>query len=142
MKKAIYYSVVQKVNPQNPSGQRMFYAQVQARGAVTIADIAKRIQESSTVTRADIMGTLVALEKTICDGLANGEIVRLGQLGSLQMIVRSNGAPSEKEFNTSYIKNSYVLFRPGENLTAMLQTLNYQRVEPKPKKEEETDPQP
>lgn len=64
----------------------MFYAQVQSRGSVSLSTIARRIQQTCTVTRADIMGTLAALEQTICEGLANGEIIRLGELGSLQML--------------------------------------------------------
>lgn len=131
LKKAIYYSVVAKVNPKDPQGARLYYAQVQSRGAVTLSTIARRIQQTCTVTRADIMGALAALEQSICEGLANGEIIRLGELGSLQMIIRSKGSETEKEYNTDLISRVYPLFRPGQGLQDMLATLTYAQVEPK-----------
>ena len=34
LKKAIHYSVVAKVNPKDPEGDPLYYAQVQSRGSV------------------------------------------------------------------------------------------------------------
>ena len=131
LKKAIYYSVVAKVNPKDPQGSRIYYAQVQSRGTVTLDTIARRIQQTCTVTRADILGALAALEQNICESLANGEITRLSELGSLQMIIRSKGAKTEKEYSTDLISRVYPLFRPGQGLQDMLTTLTYVQVEPK-----------
>ena len=135
LKKAIHYSVVAKVNPKDPEGDPLYYAQVQSRGSVSLSTIARRIQQTCTVTRADIMGTLAALEQAICEGLANGEIIRLGELGSLQMLIRSKGADTEKDYTTDLIHRVYPLFRPGEGLQDMLDTLTYAQVEPKTTKD-------
>lgn len=113
----------------------MYYAQVQSRGSVSLSTIARRIQQTCTVTRADIMGTLAALEQAICEGLANGEIIRLGELGSLQMLIRSKGADTEKDYTTDLIHRVYPLFRPGKGLQDMLDTLTYAQVEPKTTKD-------
>lgn len=51
--------------------------------------MARRIQRRCTVTRADTLAVLVALEEECLPRLCNGEIVRLGELGSLQVGVKS-----------------------------------------------------
>ena len=86
------------------------------------------------------MAVLVALESTISECLSNGEIVRLGDLGSLQISLSSKGAPSKEDFNAGLIEKSRILFRPGETLQAMQKTLSFERVEqlPKSKKKGET----
>ena len=134
MKTAVTYSVVARKNPKEPEFPPKFYAHAQARGEADIKTLSDRIQVMCTVTRADVMAVLVALETTVNDCLANGEIVRLGDLGSLQMSLSSDGAVSKEDFTPSMIKKSRILFRPGETLAAMQKTLRYERVEQHPKK--------
>lgn len=133
MKTSVTYSVVPRKNPHEPETPALFYANAQARGEADIRTLSDRIELMCTVTRADVMAVLVALEATVSECLSNGEIVRLGDLGSLQMSLSSKGAPSAKEFNSSMIGNSRILFRPGETLKAMQKTLRYERVEKLPK---------
>ena len=134
MKTAVTYSVVARKNPKEPEFPPKFYAHAQARGEADIKTLSDRIQVMCTVTRADVMAVLVALETTVNDCLANGEIVRLGDLGSLQMSLSSDGAVSKEDFTPSMIKKSRILFRPGETLQAMQKTLRYERVEQHTKK--------
>ena len=54
MKKTVTYSVVGRVNPADrESGEVKYYAQSQARGEMGIREIAERIHQMCTVTRAD-----------------------------------------------------------------------------------------
>ena len=86
MKKTVTYSVVGRVNPADrDSGEMKYYAQSQARGEMGIREISERIHQMCTVTRADVMAVLTALEEIVSEGLQGGEIVRLGELGSLQL---------------------------------------------------------
>ena len=152
MKTAVTYSVVSRKNPHNQDAPTMYYAHAQARGEADIRTLSDRIELMCTVTRADVMAVLVAVETVIKDCLANGEIVRLGDLGSLQMSLSSSGVPTKKDFNASLIRKARILFRPGETLSAMKNNLRYERVEQLPKKggagpdggsggPQETDPQ-
>ena len=133
MKKSVTYSVVPRKNPVNEESVPLFYARAQSRGEEDIRSLSKHIEQMCTVTRTDVVAVLTALESTITDCLANGEIVRLGELGSLQVSLSSNGAPTEKEFSISMIKSKRILFRPGLTLQNMLKTLAFQRVDKKAK---------
>lgn len=114
MKKTVTYSVVGRVNPADrESGEVKYYAQSQARGEMGIREIAERIHQMCTVTRADVMAVLTALEDIVAEGLQGGEIVRLGELGSLQLSLSGEGAASEETYSDALIAKVRVLFRPG-----------------------------
>ena len=137
MDKYLTYSVVERKDPQNPEVAGKFYAQAQARGEAGIRELSQRIQQTCTVTRADVMAVLIALEDVVADSLANGEIVRLGELGSLQVSLKGKGADNAEDYHDGLIEKGKILFRGGETLANMLNTLKYQKVEQKYKKEEE-----
>ena len=100
-------------------------------------ELSQRIQQTCTVTRADVMAVLIALEDVVADSLANGEIVRLGELGSLQVSLKGKGADNAEDYHDGLIEKGKILFRGGETLANMLNTLKFQKVEQKYKKEEE-----
>lgn len=129
MKTAVTYSVVSRKNPNEPELPPKFYAQAQSRGDADIRTLSDRIELMCTVTRADVMAVLVALESTIKDSLSNGEIVHLGELGSLKMSLSSKGAASKEEFYPSMILKSRILFHPGMTLKDMQKSLRFERVE-------------
>lgn len=138
MDRAVTYSVVPRKNPRDPEGEVKYYAQAQARGVMSIRMMAERIQKSCTVTRADIMAVLVALSEVVTEGLQNGEIVRLGDLGSFQIGLSGTGAVTKDEYSASQIEKVRINFRPGADLIAAISGLSYQRVAAKSGEPEDT----
>ena len=136
MAKTVTYSVVPRKNPNDPESAPRYYAQAQAGGDVTIREMAERIQKSCTVTRADTMAVLIALEDTIVEGLQAGEIVRIGDIGSFQIGLSGKGVDVEKEYDVSMIKKAKINFRPGIALSGILTTLAFSKVDKLPKKTE------
>ena len=118
------------------------YPQAQARGDVNVREMAERIQSTYTVTKADVYAVLVALEDVIVDALQNGEIVRLGELCTLQVGLSGKGALSEEDYEASLIKRAKVNFRPGIAIAGMLSSLNFTKVAIKYQKEEEEEELP
>ena len=76
----------------------------------------------------------MALEDVITDALKGGEIVRLGDLGTLQIGISSKGAVTEEEYDASLIKKARINFRPGLALPGILTGLTYKKVAKKPVK--------
>ena len=110
---------------------------MQASGDISLREMAERIQQTCTVHKSDVFAVLVALEDSITDALQNGEIVRLGDLGSLQIGISSKGALSEDEYDESLIKQARINFRQGSALTGILTNLTFQRVKVKSSKADE-----
>lgn len=122
------------------SGDVKYYAQSQARGEMGIREISERIHQMCTVTRADVMAVLTGLEEIVSEGLQGGEIVRLGELGSLQLSLSGQGAETEDTYSDSMIEKVRVLFRPGLMMQEAINNLAFEKVPVKyVKKEDETD---
>lgn len=140
MSKEVTYSVVPRKNLLKKDEPAKFYAQAQAHGDVDIKEMSQRIEKSCTVTRADVMAVLIALEDTIVEGLQRGEIVRMGEIGTFQIGLRGKGAEVEADYNVSLIKQAKINFRPGVALTGILPGLSYARVSKLSIKKKEEDP--
>ena len=140
MARNVTYSVVPRINPREKNDPPKYYAQAQASGDVNIREMSERIQQTCTVTKADVYAVLVSMEDVIIDALKSGEIVRLGDLGTFQIGVSGKGALTEEEYDSSLIQKARINFRPGIALSGILTNLTYAKVPKKPvpaKKEEE-----
>jgi hypothetical protein len=71
---------------------------------------------------------LYALVDVSIDNLANGTIIRLGELGSLRPSLSSEGMATEAEINANSIKYASVLFTPGTRIKAMLAAAKFKKV--------------
>ena len=128
MARNVTYSVSPRVNPNEKSTPPRYYGHVQANGDINTREMAERIQANCTVTKADVFAVLVALEDVIVDALRNGEIVRLGDLGTFQIGISSKGAMTEEEYEESLITKARINFRPGTALAGMLTSLTFKKV--------------
>ena len=97
MARSVTYSVVPRKNPQEKGTPPKFYAQAQARGDVNIREMSERIQATCTVHKSDVYAVLVALEDVVAEAIQNGEIVRLGDLCTLQVSLTGKGALTEED---------------------------------------------
>lgn len=132
MARSVTYSVVPRINPREKNDPPKYYAQAQARGDVNIREMAERIQSTCTVHKSDVYAVLVALEDVISEAIQNGEIVRLGELCTLQLGVSGKGTLTEEEYDGSLIKKAHINFRPGTALAAALTNLSYTKVPKRP----------
>ena len=128
MSRSVTYSVVPRLNPRDKDASPKYYAQAQARGDVSLRDMASRIQATCTVHKSDVYAVLVALEDVVSEAIQNGEIVRLGDLCTLQVSLSGKGALTEKDYDTALIKRAKIIFRPGKVLSEALSSLAYTKV--------------
>ena len=136
MARNVTYSVSPRINPREKDEAPKYYAHVQASGEASIREMAERIQQTCTVHKSDVFAVLVALEDVITEALKSGEIVRLGDLGSLQIGISSKGAVTEEDFSDSLIKKARINFRPGSALMGALSNLTFAKVKPRYTKED------
>ncbi|MDY3548731.1 HU family DNA-binding protein [Riemerella anatipestifer] len=123
----IKYNVVQKANPSKREEEK-WYASAKADGEITFKALSKEIaQGSTTVSDTDVLAVLNDLIKSLSRHLSDGKIVRLGDFGSFQVSLSSNGEAEENKVTSASIKNSKIVFRPGEDLRYMLTTAKYEK---------------
>ena len=140
MARTVKYSVIPRINPRDRETEPKFYAQVKVSGDVSMREMCERIQQSCTVTKADVHAVLIAMEDVIVDALKGGEIIRLGDLGTLRVSLSSKGALTEKEYTSSLITKSRIIFRPGSILSEALANLSFTKLATETESDEDEEP--
>ena len=135
MARNVTYSVSPRINPREKDEPPKYYAHVQASGDISLREMSERIQATCTVHKSDVFAVLVALEDVVAEAIQNGEIVRLGELCTLQVSLSGKGALTEEEYDTSLIKRAKINFRPGMALSNALSSLSFSKVAVKYTKE-------
>ena len=119
----IKYIIQAKKNPQKKDEKKKFYPQIAPSTPVTLPQIVKRIEKRSTVSSADVKAVLDALQTEVIDALESGNTVRLGDLGSFRLTIKSEGvatAAEAKKKGAQLIKRANVQFTKS---TTMRDTL-------------------
>lgn len=125
---AVHYKTITKGKPGVKSGgTKKHYATIVTKGERNIEQLTKSMEKISTVSGADIRAVLYALVDVIPDSLAEGEIVRLGDLGSFRLSLSSTGEDSADEVTISSINGARIIFTPGPKLKEMLKNLVFQK---------------
>lgn len=124
---SVKYVIVERVNPSDMAAPRKFYAMAKAAGEVSLKQLSKDISARSTVNSSDTLAVLDSLIQQLTKELEEGRIVRLGDFGSFQLSLSSEGADTAEKFNSSMVKKSKILFRPGIDLRNMLATVSYKK---------------
>ncbi len=126
---AIKYKVIERGEPGVAGGgTKKFYASANVTGEKSLAGLTRDIEKISTVSGADIRAVLYALVDTMTGALSEGQIVRLGELGSLRVSISSEGKEKEKEVTPATIKQARVVFTPGKAIKDMLETVTYEKM--------------
>jgi predicted histone-like DNA-binding protein len=126
---SIYFKVIEKGQPGVPGGgEKKFYASAQSNGDLTLNGLARLIEKSSTVSRADIYAVLISMVDTMEEALANGQIIRMGDLGSMRVSLSSKGEETAQEVNSTSIKEAKVIFAPGKGIKQLMESLSFEKV--------------
>ena len=116
----ITYAVKKVSNPRNRDVD-YFHGQAIKTGELTLEKLAKRINNSTTVTQADCRAVLVSMKDHIIEALTEGQVVVLDDLGRFQITLQGKCYPKEvinaEDFSPSaMIKSHKIVFRPDAAL--------------------------
>ena len=117
----ITYAVKKVKNPKGVEGTDYFHGQAIKTGELTLEKLAKRINNSTTVTQTDCRAVLLSMKEHIAEALTEGMVVVLDDLGRLQVTLQGKCYPSQalqsEEFApSSMIKGHKIVFRPDAAL--------------------------
>lgn len=125
---AVPFTVTKKNIPGQPNPTIAYYPRVAKSGVMDLDDLSDRISSSCSVTQSDCYAVVIGLVNEITTALEEGNIVRLGHLGSFQISVQSTASPTPEEVDKSKIKRSSIVFRPGKKLKLMLKQLVFNKT--------------
>lgn len=124
---AIEYKVVSRPNPRDNT-KKKFYASTKSTGEATFRALCEEIEQISSLSGADVQGVMYALADIVRRHLADGRIVRLGDLGNFRMSLHSNGEDSEEDVDVHSIQGARIIFTPSRKLTDFTQSLQYKKI--------------
>ena len=118
---AITYAVKKVSNPNGIEGTEYFHGQAIKTGELTMEKLAKRINNSTTVTQADCRAVLISMKDHIIEALTEGQVVVLDDLGRFQVTLQgkcySQDVMAASDFSpSSMIKGHKIVFRPDAAL--------------------------
>lgn len=125
---AINYVLAQRVNPKDVTAPRKFYAIAKSNGEETVRQLATEISKRNGLSTSDVFAVLESFIDLIPERIADGKIVRLGDFGSFNLTVSSEGSEKAEDFNSSLIKGNSLNFRPGKLVQNALTTVDYKKV--------------
>ncbi|MBP3228209.1 MAG: HU family DNA-binding protein [Bacteroidaceae bacterium] len=99
-----------------------YYAVPETQTPLDKAEFLDRMEKRSTMSSADVKGCLDALEYELKQALLGGNAVRLGDLGSFHITIKSKGADTLKNASADLIERVRVQFRPSAALMRDMQT--------------------
>ena len=116
----ITYAVKKVRNPKNPDVDYVHGAAIKT-GELTMEKLAKRINNSTTVTQSDCYAVLKSMKDHIIEALTEGQVVVLDDLGRFQITLQGKcynaDTMAEETFSpSSYIKGHRIVFRPEATL--------------------------
>ena len=116
----ITYKIQKTRNPKYP--ETPYYHGVAVKtGELTMEKLAKRINNSTTVTTADCYAVLKSMKDNIIEALTEGQVVVLEDLGRFQVSLHGRAYTAEtmadEEFSPSeMIRGHRIVFRPDPDL--------------------------
>jgi len=125
---AINYSLTQRVNPKDVTAPRKFYAIARSSGEETARQLATEISKRTLLGSSEVFAVLEAFIDLIPERLAEGRIVRLGDFGSFNITISSEGVEKADDFNASLIKGNNLNFRPGKLVQNVLDNAEYKKI--------------
>ena len=117
----INYAIKRVKNPKGVEGTEYFHGQAIKTGELTLDKLARRINNSTTVTQGDCYAVLKSMKDHIIEALTEGQVVVLNDLGRFQVTLQgkcySQDMMAESDFSPSaMIKGHKIVFRPDAAL--------------------------
>ena len=118
---AITYAIKKIKNPNGIEGVNYYHGQAIKTGELTMEKLAKRINNSTTVTQTDCYAVLKSLKDHVVEALTEGQVVVLEDLGRFQVTLQgkcyTDDDLANEEFSpASKIKGHRIVFRPEARL--------------------------
>lgn len=121
------YDIYESPAPDGNEERRNIHARLVTDGTIETADLATRIQYSSSLTASDIEAVLSALSHEIGELLKEGRRIHVNGLGYFQMTLKCPQVKSAKEVRGDAVEFKSVSFRPENKLKIKLKKTQFLR---------------
>jgi predicted histone-like DNA-binding protein len=125
---AVQYVLNQRVNPRDLTAPKKYYAQAKSKDEQTTRQLATEISKRSGISVPDVMAVIESFIDLIPEKIADGNIVRIGDFGSFNLSISSEGTEKPEDFTASMIRSNSMNFRPGKIVQQVLDNVEYKKA--------------
>ena len=108
---AVYYRKYQSQSKDEKKAGK-WYAHAQVMQVIGTREISDEIQQNVSVKRSDVIAVLAELSNVIKRNLLAGNRVKIDDVGSFKISIRTKGAISADKFGADNILGTKVIFQP------------------------------
>lgn len=116
------YRTISRKSPKDQSLK--YYPMLVSPKPIFSDQIISRIERRCTLASADVKAVTDAIEVELMDNLAEGKSVRLGDLGTFRLTLRTKGSATPEEVTADKIVGSHIVFTPSPKLRRALSVRN------------------
>lgn len=120
--------LVQRSNPLDKDQNPKYYAQMENEGVADLYSLMKQITKYSSLSLGDVLNVLENMIDAASLFLLMGRGVRVGRLGMLRIILKSEGVDTPEEFNYNLIHRVKLQFTPSVQLKKQLKDISYEMI--------------
>jgi predicted histone-like DNA-binding protein len=124
---AVPIIAVANSNPLDSSSSLRYFPRAVQSDVIDLDQLTEQISTSTTLTETDCQAVVYSLVHHISRALQDGNIVRLGHLGSFQVSVKGTSSDTAEEVSTKNISSASIVYRPGPRFKKLLKNLEYKR---------------
>lgn len=118
----IKYKVIKCKSPKTK--QMKYHCAALSPNFLNQQKLVDRISARCTVTSADVKAVLDALEYEMIKSFKEGDVVRLGDVGTFRPSLRSAGVDEEKNVTAQLIKSVHIVYTPSLRLKCFMDVKN------------------
>jgi len=120
--------LIKKSNPFDQSQSPKYFAHMENEGVIDLYDLANQITKYSSLSLGDILNVLENMIDAVSLFLLMGRGVRIGRLGMLRIVLKSEGVSSPADFNYNLIHRVKLQFTPSVQLKKQLEDISYEMI--------------
>ncbi|WP_282037708.1 HU family DNA-binding protein [Saccharicrinis aurantiacus] len=124
----VKYKSVAKKNPRNAEDIKYYIQQVRNE-TIGRREFEVAIIEKTALSKAEARGVLVTIADVIREELLRGNAVKLEDLGTFSLRLKSEGAETPEEVTANKLKNVSVGYRPSGELVESIQKIKLEKTE-------------
>lgn len=122
---SIFLKAVRRINPSDPEAPQKWYPVQYTTKLVDENEVAMLMADETTLNPMEAAMAIRQLRKVVERLLLDGKSVKLGDWGTFNVTLNTEGADSKEILTARNVKRVNVNFQPGEKMKAAMQKADF-----------------
>lgn len=122
---SIFLKAVQRINPADPDAPKKWYPVQYTTKLVDESEVAMLMADETTLNPMEAAMAIRQLRKVVERLLLDGKSVKLGDWGTFNVTLATEGTDTKEELTARNVKRVNVNFQPGDEMKAAMQKADF-----------------